>query len=77
LFVVLDVIEEVDHSLGQHLTVVGDEAVLGVTDPFAAQQGAGGEAVEDLENDFLCEACQCIPIARGLLYYEEPTIVSV
>jgi len=28
--------------------VVGDEAVLGVMDTFVAQQGAGGEAMEDL-----------------------------
>ena len=35
---------------------VWDEAVLGATDTFAAEQGAGGEAVEDLENDILYEA---------------------
>ena len=32
LHAVLSVIEEVGHSLGQHLTVVGDEDVLGVID---------------------------------------------
>ena len=30
------VVEEVGHSLGQHLMVVRDEAVLGVTDTFVA-----------------------------------------
>ena len=44
----LTVVEEANHSIGQHLMVVGDEAVLGVMDTFVAQQGAGGEAVEDL-----------------------------
>jgi hypothetical protein len=28
--------------------VVGDEVVLGATDTFTAQQGADGEAAEDL-----------------------------
>ena len=36
--------------------IVGDEAVLGVTDTFAAQQGESGEAAEDLQNNILCEA---------------------
>ena len=34
---VLSVVEEASHSLGQHLMVVGDEAVLGPTNTFAAQ----------------------------------------
>jgi hypothetical protein len=33
--VVLTIVEEVGHSLGQHLTVVGDQAVPGAIDIFA------------------------------------------
>jgi hypothetical protein len=36
--------------------VVGDEADLGAIDTFAAEQGASGEAAEDLQNNILCEA---------------------
>jgi hypothetical protein len=57
--------------------VVGDEAVLGATNTFATEQGAGGEATEDLENNILYEAGQCVPLARGLLHFVEPMIVSV
>jgi hypothetical protein len=32
---ILTVVEEASHSPGQHLMVVGDEAVLGATDIFA------------------------------------------
>ena len=56
---------------------MGDEAVLRAIDTFAAEQRAGGEAVEDLENDILYEAGQCVPPAGGLLYFVEPTIISV
>ena len=52
----LAVVEEVGHSLGQHLIVVGDEAVPRATDTFVAQQGESGEAAEDLQNNILCEA---------------------
>ena len=54
----VEVIEEAGQSPGQHLmvVVVRDEVVLGVRDTFVAEQGVGGEAVEDLENDILCEA---------------------
>jgi len=55
---------------------VGNEAVLGVTNTFTAEQGVGGEAVEDLENHILCEAGQCVPLAGGL-HFIEPAIVSV
>ena len=41
-----------------------------MTDTFAAEQGAGEEATEDLESDILCEAGQCVPLARGLLTNE-------
>ena len=46
LIVVLTVIEEAGHSLGQLLMVVGvrDEVFLGATNTFIAEQGAGGEA---------------------------------
>ena len=42
------VVEEASHSLGQHLTVVEDESVLGATDTFAGEHGVSGEEVEDL-----------------------------
>ena len=43
---VLTVIEEVGHNLGQHLMVVEDEVVLGVTDTFVGEQVAGREVKE-------------------------------
>ena len=74
----LAVVEEADHSLGQHLTVVGDEAVPGATNTFAAQQGASGEAAEDLQNNILYDvAGQCVPVVGGRLHFEEPTIIIV
>ena len=45
---------------------VQDEANPGVTDIFAAEQGAGGEAVEDLDNGIVCEAGQCVPLVGSL-----------
>ena len=48
------------------VVVVHDEAILGVTNTFAAEQGADREAVEDLKNDILREAGQCIPLVGGL-----------
>ena len=74
---VLTVIEEAGQSLGQHLTVVGDEAVPGATYTFIAQQAAGEEAAEDLQNNIFCEAGQCVPVVGGRLHFEEPTIVIV
>jgi hypothetical protein len=52
------VVEEASQSLGQHLMVIVvlDEAVPGATDTFAAEQGVGGEAAEDLNNDIIHEA---------------------
>jgi hypothetical protein len=29
----------------------------------------GEEVVEDLKNDILCEASQCVPLIRGLLHF--------
>ena len=43
--VVQTIIEEVGHSLGQQLMVDRDEAFLGATDIFVAEQGAGGVAL--------------------------------
>ena len=37
LIAVLTVTEEDSHSLGQHLMVVADEAVLGATDTIAGE----------------------------------------
>ena len=44
--VVLTVVEEVGHSLGLLIMVVGfrDKVFPGATDTFAAEQGVGGEA---------------------------------
>jgi hypothetical protein len=57
--------------------VVGDKVVLGATNIFAAEQGTGEEAAEDLENDIICEASQCVPLTGGLLHLVEPAIVSM
>ena len=38
------------------VVVVRDEAVLGATDTFAAEQEAGREAAEDLDNSIVHEA---------------------
>ena len=48
---------------------VRDEVFPGVTDTFAAEQGAGGEVAEDLENDILREAGQCVPLVGGLHHF--------
>ena len=79
MIAVLTVVEEAGHSLGQLLMVVGvrDEIFLGATDTFAAEQGAGGEATEDLKNDILCEAGQRVHLVAGLFHFDEPAIVSV
>jgi hypothetical protein len=54
----VDVIEEASQGPGQHLMVVVvlDEVVPGVTDTCAVEQGASGEAVEDLDNVIIREA---------------------
>ena len=43
-----------------------DEVFPGVTDTFVAEQGADREVAEDLENDILREAGQCVPLVGGL-----------
>ena len=52
------IVEEACQSLGQHLMVVVvlDEAVLRATDTFAAEQRAGRDAAEDLDNGIIREA---------------------
>jgi hypothetical protein len=62
---VLIVVEEVSHNLGQHLTVVGDEALPGATDTFAGAQGLGWKVVENGEKEIICEAGHCVPLVRG------------
>jgi hypothetical protein len=52
---ILTIVEEADHSLGQHLMVVRDKALLGVTNTFAGEQGVSGEVAEDLQNNILYE----------------------
>ena len=51
------------------VVVVRDEMVLGVTDTFVAEQGAGKEAAEDLDNGIVREAGQCVPLVGGLLHF--------
>ena len=51
------------------VVVVLDEEVPGATDTFAAEQGVGGEAAEDLNNGIVREASQCVPLVGGLLYF--------
>ena len=69
--VVLTVVEEASHSLGQLLMVVGvrDEVFLGAIDTFVVEQGAGGEAAQDLKNNILREAGQCVSLVGGLLHF--------
>ena len=65
------VVEEACHILGQHLMVVVvlDEVVPAATDTFTAEQGASGEAAEDLDNGIIREAGQYVPLVGGLLYF--------
>jgi hypothetical protein len=51
------------------VVVVLDEAILGATDTFVAEQGVGREVAEDLDNDIVREAGQCVPLVGGLLYF--------
>jgi hypothetical protein len=68
---VLTIIEELDHSPGQILMVVGVHDVVfpRATDTFIVEQGASGEAAEDHKNDILCEVSQCVPFVGGLLHF--------
>ena len=51
------------------VVVVLDEAVPEATDTFVAEQGAGGEAAEDLDNDIIYEVGQCVSLFWGLLHF--------
>ena len=64
-------IEKSGNNLGQLLMVIGfrDNAVLGATDTLAAEQGAGGEATEDEDQDMVCEDGRFVPLIGGLLLH--------
>ena len=47
----------------------GDEAVPGATHTLVAAQGAGGEAVEDKDQDIVYEDVYFIPLIGGLLLH--------
>ena len=49
--------------------VIRDEVSPGVTDTFAAEQGATGEAAENLDKDIVHEVGQCVPLVGGLLHF--------
>ena len=51
------------------VVVVLDEVVPGTIDTFVAEQGVGGEAAEDLDNDIVHEAGQCVSLVWGLLHF--------
>jgi hypothetical protein len=74
LLAILGVIEEAGHSLGQHLTVVGDEALPGAINTFVGAQGARREVVENIEKEIICEACHCVLLVGGRLHFKEPAI---
>ena len=67
------VIEESSDNLGQLLTVLRfrDEAVPGATYTVAAPQGAGGEALEDEDEDMVYEDGHFITLVGGLLLHLE------
>ena len=64
-------IEESGDNLGQLLMVLGfrDEAVLGAIDTLAAAQGAGGEALEDEDEDMVYVDGHFVPLVGGLLLH--------
>ena len=49
----------------------GDEMVLGATDTLATTQGAGGETLEDEDEDMVCEDGLFVPLVRALLLHLE------
>ena len=51
------------------VVVVLDEVVPRAIDTFTAEQGAGGEATEDLDNSIVREAGQCVSLIGGLLHF--------
>ena len=56
--------------------VIRDEESLGAIDTFVAEQGAGREAVEDLNKDIIHEASQCVPLVGGLLHFISVHVVG-
>jgi hypothetical protein len=58
-------VEEAGHSLWHQLIVVQDDTIAGAIDTFVAEQGMGGEAMEDLDNDIIRDAGQCVPLVGG------------
>ena len=69
---VLTDVEEASRSLGQHLMVVRDEALLGATNTFIGEQGAGRKVAENVEKEIVCEAGHCVPLVGGRLHFKEP-----
>ena len=49
--------------------VVRDEVSPGATDTFAAEQGAGSEAAEDLNNGIIHVAGQYVTLVGDLLHF--------
>jgi hypothetical protein len=45
------------------------EAVLGATDTLVAAQGAGGEVLEDEDEDMVYEDGHLVPLVGGLLLH--------
>ena len=46
-----------------------DEAIIGATHTLVAAQGAGGEAVEDKDQDIIYEDVYFVPLVGGLLLH--------
>ena len=51
-----------------------DEAVSRATHILAATQGAGGEVVEDKDQDIIYEDVYFIPLVGGLLHLDEDVV---
>ena len=66
-------IEESGDNLGKLLMVLGfrDEMVPRATNTLATAQGAGGEALEDEDEDMVCEDGHFVPLVGGLLLHLE------
>ena len=66
-------IEESGNNLRQLLSVlsVRDEVVPRAADTLAAAQGAGGETVEDEDQDKVCEDAHSVPLVGNLLHLDK------
>ena len=73
LIAVLTVIEEASHSLGQHLTIVEDEALLGAIDTFVGAQGMEQEVTKNVEKEIIYEASHYVSLVGVRLLFKEPT----